>query len=366
MPRRGRDLRSVAFFTLVVLLLILFLSNVPTASEGMRQGLSLCADTLLPTLFPFLVLSELMISCHVGEVAGKLLQRPMKLLFGISGAGTAALLAGMLCGFPVGTAAAVSLYDRGEITQEELKRLFLFVNNPSPGFLIGAVGGGLFGSIRAGVALWLIVWGVSLAIGILLRVLGGVIGDHHTPLINGVQAPPSVSDLTAAVTKGLSTLLQVFAFVLFFSCITACIAPVLHTLPLPAAARALLLGLPEMTAGVAYAVKTLPTSAAYPLAAFLAGFGGLSVCLQLFSVGEGRGLHPLIYLTVKTVQGCLSMLLSFFCMRYVSLTSEAEKSVPTFAQNTVQQCSLGVVVGIALLCSALWAYQSKNVKREKP
>jgi sporulation integral membrane protein YlbJ len=331
----------------------------------MRRALALCTDTLLPTLFPFLVLSELMISCHAGDTVGKLLQRPAGFLFGVSGAGTTALLMGLLCGFPVGTAVAVSLYDRGEITHGELKRLFLFVNNPSPGFLICAVGGEMLGSARTGLALWGIVWGSALFIGILLRIWGGdLCKKHHIPA-NGTRKPLSFSDLTGAVSKGFHTLFQVFAFVLFFSCVTACLSPALRALPLSREAEALLSGIPEMTAGIAQAASATPASTALPIVAFLAGFSGLSVCLQLFSVGEGRGLRPLPYLGIKLVQGGLCSLLTVLYLRLFPPSPPPTGAISAFSESRVRQCSLLAVLGITLFAPLLRVIVQKFNKRER-
>lgn len=365
MSRKQFDLRTAAFFLLVAFFLILLLTHASTAAQGVQQGLSLCMNTLLPTLFPFLVLSELLISHRIGEVVGGFLQRPARFLLGISGAGAAALSLGILCGFPVGTSAAVSMYDRGEISEAELKRLFLFANNPSPGFLIGAAGGGLFGSVRAGIVLWGIVWGTALALGILLRIFGGSVCENNNIHLHGAKNPPSVFDLTRAVTKAFSTLLQVFAFVLFFSCITACLTPILHTLALPETAEVLLLGLPEMTAGIATAVRLLPTASAFPLTAFLAAFAGLSVCLQLFSVSEGHNIRLLPYLGIKLTQGGLSWLIATLYLRYASPLLCIATAVPTFAKNRIQQYSLITVAGIALLCLCLLVrYPNKKMRKE--
>lgn len=337
MKRRLPGLGSTAFLLFGLFLLILLLTNAQVAMDGIRQGLSLCTETLFPSLFPFLVLSELLVARQAGKVLGKVFSRPVSALFGLSGSGATALLLGMLCGYPVGTTTAVALYRQGELSKEELKRLILFANNPSSGFLIGAVGEALFGNRSAGLALWLITWISAALIGIFLCIFCGKIAEITKTPTNGMQKPPSVSDLTASVTRGFHALLQVFAFVLFFTCVASCLTPILTALQLPVGVSVALYGLLEITSGISHAVTILSPEAAFRSAAFFAGFAGLSVCLQLFSIAEDQHLRLSPYLLAKAAQGGLCLLLAELYLRLFRPHFETAESVATFAESTVQQ-----------------------------
>ncbi|MBQ8357931.1 MAG: hypothetical protein IJX39_09020 [Clostridia bacterium] len=371
MKKRLPALRTGAFLVFGLFLLILLLTNAQVAMDGVRQGLSLCTETLFPSLFPFLVLSELLVSRQAGEILGKVFSRPVSALFGLSGSGATALLLGMLCGFPVGTTTAVSLAERGEMSQKELQRLILFANNPSSGFLIGAVGGALFGNGGAGVALFLITWSSAALVGIFLRLVLGKVTQPEEKPHNGAKNPPSVADFTKSVSKGFFSMLQVFAFVLFFSCIAGCLTPALDAFSLPAGVSVALYGLLEMTSGISHAVTMLAPEAAFRMAAFFASFAGLSVCLQLFSVAEGQNLRLLPYLLSKTAQGGIALLLAELYLRIFKPAFTVAQSVTTmageivtFAQNDLQRgWTLGVLLAVPLLI-ALSAIRQK--KRKNP
>ena len=137
----AQRLHTPAAFIMTAALFILLLSNTSLAIDGVQRGLSLCAQTLIPALFPFLVLSEYFVSCGAGETLGQLFGRPFAALFGLSRAGACAVLLGTLCGQPVSSVTALSFLERGEITKEELERICLFANNPGSAFLTAAVGG---------------------------------------------------------------------------------------------------------------------------------------------------------------------------------------------------------------------------------
>ena len=61
------------------------------SAQAARDAMLLCAQTLIPSLFPFFVLSSLLIACGASELLSALLSLLMRPLFGLSGAGAAAL-----------------------------------------------------------------------------------------------------------------------------------------------------------------------------------------------------------------------------------------------------------------------------------
>ncbi len=300
---RESILSLLGFFLLLLLLL-----NADFAADGIRQGLTLCANTLLPALFPFLVLSELLVTLHIGRAPSRLLGRPLYALLGVSGEGAIALLLGAVCGFPVGATTALRLHREGALEKKELARLLLFVNNPSAGFLIGVVGGALFGSRAVGLALFVITLLSALSCGMLLRVLRGPACGERRALPPPVQHRLTATELTGCVTRAFSSMLQVCAFLLFFSCLLACIDSATEATGLPHKALVAVAGLLELTSGIKEAVATLPTASAFRFCAFFSGFSGLSVLMQIFSVTEGEGLSLPAYLVAKLAQGGLCLL----------------------------------------------------------
>ena len=107
-----------AFFCIMsTFCLILILHNADVAVEYMGRGLVLCARTVIPSLFPFMVISELLVQSGAGEALGRIFSRLMRGVFGLSGAGSTAVVLGSLCGFHVGDRTAVSLLDRNRISK---------------------------------------------------------------------------------------------------------------------------------------------------------------------------------------------------------------------------------------------------------
>ena len=324
-----RTLRPLFFFLTPLLLLLLFLFHTPLAIEGVQRGLSLFAQSVLPALFPFLVLSELILSSGIGHVIGRVLARPLGALFGVSEAGGGALLLGALCGQPVASSSAVSLYERGEISKDEARRISLFANNPSSGFLIAAVGGTLFGNASAGMALFCITMLSSALLGMTLRLCFGKTDKMVKKYRNGIDNRPFFTLFTEAVQRGFFCILQIGAFLVFFSSLSNVLSGFFARTPYDRKWQHLLFGALEITAGIHTAVTTLPAYSAFRLAAFLCGFGGICVCMQILSITQKCEVSALHYLIAKLFQGGIALLLGEGYLRLLHPVLTPVQSIPT-------------------------------------
>ena len=272
---------------LALLLLSLILLSAQAAADGCRLALSVCARLIIPSLFPFFVLSSLLNALGLPGLLGRLLAPAAIRLYGISGAGASALPMGLCGGYPAGAAYIAELETSGAVTPREAERLLAFCNNSGPAFLVGAIGCGVFHSVKAGMLLY--------ACHILSALLTGLIfrDSQSTPEIQPVfldETDPAAA-LSDAIQKSVRAILNVCGFVVFFTVLLS-VAENLGVLPwaigvlgrvfgaAPELTRPMLVGLLELGSGVA-AMEGLPLSpAALSLAAFLTGWGGLAVYFQ--------------------------------------------------------------------------------------
>ncbi|MBO5043148.1 MAG: hypothetical protein J6D87_09295 [Clostridia bacterium] len=309
---------EISFGLLCGFCFLLVLRNSEAAVKYMGRGLSLCAETVIPSLFPFMVLSELLVASGAGEALGRLLAKPMKWLFGLSGAGCSAVVLGSMCGFPIGASTAVALYDKNVISKRECEHLLTFSNHPSSAFLVTAVGVSLFQDRRLGLILYLVVLGSAFFMGFILRFFlrgkecDGASGEHpHFP--SGLH-PGGITMLTDAVSHAAVNMLTVSAYVVFFSALTGVIATALsdmgHITP---TLFACICGFFELSGGVSASagLATQTSSVLLPivLTAMIAGWSGLSVHCQILSLCGGRGLSFKPYFIAKALQSILCGLL---------------------------------------------------------
>lgn len=132
-------MRLRVFLLFPVVLFFLMLCFPELVLSGARDGLLLWFSTVLPTLFPFLVLSELLLRTNAALALAQVLSPLLSPLFRISAPASFAVLGGMLCGYPVGARITRSLVDQGSISVEEGIYLLDFVNQLSPAFFVSFV-----------------------------------------------------------------------------------------------------------------------------------------------------------------------------------------------------------------------------------
>ena len=286
--------------------LVLFLAEAGFVRAAAAEALSLCARSVIPALFPFLVVSSLLLSLGLGELLSPMLAGLMEPLFRVDGVGSSALLLGLVGGYPIGAKTAADLYRGGRLSRPEAERLLAFCNNSNPVFLISVLGVGVFGSVRAGVWLWLIHLLSALLTGLLFRNHGGP-ARRQAGGTAAFQAVSLSAAFVAAVRESLSGMLSVCAFVTFFYVLVRPLASLGGWL------GPVLVGLTEL-----FSLTPLlrPDRFGFILASAMAGWGGLSVLCQTAAVLEGSGLRLQSCAAGKAVQGLLAGLLAALLAGY--------------------------------------------------
>lgn len=286
----------------LILLLLLFLLFSREVINGTRGALALCARVILPTLFPFMVLSELIGQSFSVSQAQKEKHTDLFFrLFGVSRAGMSAFLLGALCGFPLGIKHARTLYDHGQIDGGECARLVCFANNTGPAFAIAGVGA-LFGSFKTGLFLYLSQIVSALTVALIFAKLPAK--EIHIKRKAQASHP---FDVAGAIRKSAENALAVCGMVVFFSALSTLVSSFCQNSDL------LLFIYPFLevggACGVASACRFLHPISALFAASFAISFGGVSVHMQAMLFFEG-GHFPLFrYLLAKAIQGLLSCLL---------------------------------------------------------
>lgn len=363
-------------FSLGVCLMLLSLLLFPDQSvTAAKDGVQLCLNVIVPSLFPFFVLSTLCVELGLIRALGSLTGPLMAPLFRVGGACAGAFLLGIVGGYPVGARTAIALYESGQCSRDEAERLMSFCNNSGPAFILGVVGAGIFSSSAAGLWLYGAHVAASILVGLLFRFYGKgtVTVSEFSP---AHSADISVSELfIRAVKDAFSSAMNICAFVIFFTVVirllflTGIITRLASILVLLLGnlglhqdmAESLLSGAIEMTSGV-WSLRDMAASLGNRLcmAAFILGWAGLSVHCQVLSFIGKSGLSTRTYFFGKLLHGILSAVLVFLLSRRLgwnhSVSAILAGQVTTIAHLSFGRAltvSLGAALGLWILLSLL-------------
>ena len=301
---------------------------------AVQSGLELCYNVILPSLFPFFILTSLVISLGLAGYLGRLLEPVMRPLFHVSGPCAAALALGFVGGYPVGARAALTLYENGQCTKTEAERLLAFCNNSGPAFILGVVGAGIFADSRVGLLLCLTHAAASVCVGLIFRFYRwGDLENRKQRYCPPIRAQRFAAAFTEAVKGALSSTLNICAFVVcftvilrmgFLSGILPALAGLLGRLLAPLGfsrlwAERLLTGILEVSSGVWSLTGDGSLGGRLSMAAFMLGWAGISVHCQVLSFLGESGLNVRTYVGGKLLHGLISAALTALVFRLFPL-----------------------------------------------
>ena len=302
----------------LLLLALLLLRHRTAAAAGVVSGIHTCLGTLIPSLFPFILLACL---CTNSRAA---LFRPlspvMRHVFRLPACAAPAVLLGLTAGYPTGAKITANLYAAGKLTREQAARLLCFCTAPGYAFAAAYTGGLLLRSDRIGLNLFFACALAPLLLGLTLSRFA----EKPEKSLKSPEAAPG--GIVSAVQDGIKATVSLCGFVLVFSMLLAVLhdAGIFQFLCGFLSGALLTMGL-EITAGVSQCVYWhLPV---YFLA-FGLGFSGVCIHLQIFSFFHKAGL-PLSktrYVLARFLNGLLSaafyLLLSYFLPANTSVAVE--------------------------------------------
>ena len=319
-------------FTLFLICLVLF-SN--SNLQATKNGILLWSKNVVPSLFPFFIATELLNYTNLPYYLGKLTNKFMKPLFNVPGEASYAFIMGIISGYPIGAKIVNKFLDDGICTKKEAERMLAFTNNSGPLFIIGTVGISLFGYSLIGVILFITHILSCITVGILFGYFSKATSLEYTknykkslPTSKSYNISDLGSILSTSITNAIYTILLIGGFIVLFSIIISIlnslnvisyISMLSYKIGLNGEyTSSIFIGLLELTNGISSisSIHTKKISMQIIITAFLLGFAGLSIFLQIFSIASKNRLSMKPYLLGKFMQGVISALYTFIILKY--------------------------------------------------
>lgn len=345
------------FFTIIVLFLTVFCILFPDIMiNSAKSGILLWGKVILPSLFPFLIISNLITKTALPKLLGKLLNPIMRFLFNLPGSTSLALFLGMTGGYPIGAKIASDLVESKVISKNISDHLITFVNNSGPLFISGAVGIGLYNSKKIGLLLLLVHYLSALIVGIIFREKENLTDIKNEIDFTVVSLSNLGKTLNEAIKNALSSIFNIGGFIVLFSLISSILANtgilfVLSKFFFPTLSEetsyGILSGLLEVTTGINL-ISTIHISLLQKLiiTSILIGFGGVCIHMQTLSIISKTNISIKNYFIGKTLQGLISGILTYLALVYTSFSKIL--TTPVSMSLTYQESNYNLFLNVLL------------------
>lgn len=324
MLRKLKDSFFQILFTMLALYLTFLLLRYPARSlDYAYTGLLLWFRKMIPTLFPFMILSGIMVRMNLTESFARFFHPLFHKIWGTSLNGSYVILMGMLCGFPMGARVIGELCQAGKLSEGEGAYLLSFCNNIGPIYFLSFVMSIL--ALSGNYLPFLIMYGVPLCYGALLHLLGY---PNRPPRLMGLspfvrasfvpassktfraasRIEPNRPSLSAAIDDSIISSLigigKLGGYMVFFNLLNILFQPFSS---LSDSFLVLCNCLLEITSGISRIGK----GGCYMVLTLLP-FGGLSCIAQTYSMIKGTNLSVLQYFLHKCIQTAITALIYAF------------------------------------------------------
>ena len=335
-------------FILYLFFLVLFTKSNFNAA---KKGITLWANNVVPSLFPFFVAVELLKHTNLIYFLSIKLDKYMKPIFYLPGVASFPFVMGLISGYPVGAKIVSDLYSNNLCTQKEAERMLAFTNNSGPLFIIGTVGCSFYSNTSIGILLLISHILSSICVGIILGIISRIksatnkftahstqsasVNNFSSLLQDDIKIADLGGILGSAIVSAIKSILMIGGFVTIFSVILSIlnntkiltiisyfISNIFHINP--DYIVGLLTGFLEFTNGL-YKISTINNkmlSINLIISSFIIGFGGISVTLQVLNIISKNKLSIKAYIFGKLLHGTISALFTFLIL-----------SVPIFSLN---------------------------------
>lgn len=330
------DLLVMIFVTVAFLSVCLGVLSMPEISiDGAKNGLNYSLGVLIPSLFPFMFLSDFAVEYGISDRFGKILSPMTEKLFYLPGEAGVTVILSLIGGFPVGASGINALLKQGKITQSQAQRMIYFCVNSGPAFMISVVGAELYDNVLLGVILLVAQIFSSVLIGILL----GIVSKRKEPLqktvsnTNNKKSEFAPSFIISCKNACRATV-NLCALVVLFSTFSALL---INSLDFEKNSLFVLIikSLLEVTDGCNSLSKS---NVPIYLVSLAIGWSGLCVHFQIFSAAEGVNIPKIRFFISRLMNGVFSsaitFLLTLFIVQEQVVFSNISETTSSFSSST--------------------------------
>lgn len=310
-------IKSICIMSILIFLCYEVLTESQNIMNSVIFSLEIFKNNIFPSLFPFFVLSNLLIKYGFVELIGNIFKEFMNKAFKINSKCAFIFFMSIISGNPSNAKYTRQLYLSGDINKYEATKILSYSCNANPLFILGAVRE-MLGNYEVSILILICHYLSNFIIGIFLRNYHPSKKEEKTNFKYALKKmhEKRISNkenfgqiLTNSLTETINTLLLIMGVITFFLIFTTIIQ---NNITLNSTLQSVLNGFIEMTQGLKYiSMEMIPLKLKAILTVMILSFGGLSVHMQIMSILSDTDIKYLPFLVSRILSSLISSVLIY-------------------------------------------------------
>lgn len=316
----------VSILIMIILIFITFQILISSTDilNSVAFSFNIWKNSIFPSLFPFFVISEILINYGFIEFIGELFKPIMYKLFKTKGEAAYVFIMGMISGFPSSAKYARELHNQGILNEKEATKILMFTHFSNPLFILGTISITFLDNKETGFLILITHYISNIIIGLIFRSLYPSKKENikfsfkksielmtNKRINNKKSFGLIISD---ALCNTINTLLLILGTITLFLIITTIIDKNINLNPYY---QSILNGIVEMTQGLKYiSIQELPLKIKTVISTMFISFGGISVHMQIISILSDTKIKYLPFLLARIIHALISGILIYFSFEF--------------------------------------------------
>lgn len=284
----------------------------------------------MPSLFPFILFTNILILCDISKVINKIFKKNGNIIY--------AGIIGFLCGYPMGAKAAYTLYSQNKISKKTANFLMSFANNCNPIFIISTIGLCVLNNMYIGILLLISHYLAALIICIINFAHNDIIHENTENSNNFKENNDKIlhksmfENIDLSIKSTFVTLGNILGFIIIFNLAFSILETMLIRLNVSKNIIYTLSGLFEVTNGTKlfYLNTNFNFNLSMAIISFMLSFSGFSIIFQIYSCIYKIPIKLWHLIKYKLIQGILSGVITYILLNILTNKNNLSFNMITF------------------------------------
>lgn len=297
---------QIIFLLILSILMFIYSKDI---SENIISSIEIWKNNLFPSLFPFIVISKILINYGFISFISNIFYNIMLKVFFINPNTSFIFIMSMISGFPSSAKYTKELLDKNIINENDANRIILFSHFANPAFILIALNNNYFNNYKITLLILFSHYFTNIIIGLITKKEKPIVNKNYCKL----ESKPFSIVLSEAIKDALSTLFLILGTLVTYSIIIT----IFNKIPINIYYKSILTGFIELTNGLkSISILNIPLRLKASLMTMIISFGGLAIHTQVISIIK---INYPIYLKYRFFHAFISFIITYFLFNLIYL-----------------------------------------------